>query len=138
VSYFSKYTMTCTEFFGNNKSYIIRRNVVVLLRFENRQFFFAALCITCIGFYSNVSRVVYKGAQNQNMRENKFNNLHAPVTLYMHTSIKCDHIKANNYLYTLRLIILVVSPMHKNNHNNALSSYNNSCYTASRNSNVIK
>jgi hypothetical protein len=40
VAYFSKYTIACTEFFGDNKSNIIRRNVVVLLRFENREFYF--------------------------------------------------------------------------------------------------
>lgn len=79
--------MACTEFFGDSKSYIIRRNVIVLFRVETRQFFFfAATCIRCISFYSNVRRVVYKGAQNQNMRENKLNNLHAPITIYMHTS----------------------------------------------------
>jgi hypothetical protein len=84
----SEYTMVYTEFFGDNEIYIIRRNVIALLRFENS--LFAAPCVTCISFYSKVRRVVYKGAQNQIMRKNKLNNLHASITLYMHTSIKCN------------------------------------------------
>jgi len=41
---FSKYTMAYTEFFGDNESYIVRRNVVVLLRFENSQSLCRTLC----------------------------------------------------------------------------------------------
>lgn len=37
MAYVSKYIMACIEFFDDNKSYIIRRNVILLLRFENRQ-----------------------------------------------------------------------------------------------------
>ena len=49
---------------------------------------FATPYITFISFYSKIRRVVYKGAQNQTMRENKLNNLHAPISLYMHTNTK--------------------------------------------------
>jgi hypothetical protein len=34
-----KNKMACTEFFSDNDCYIIRLNVVVLFRFENRQVF---------------------------------------------------------------------------------------------------
>jgi hypothetical protein len=43
---FSENKMAGTEFFSANNSYVTRRNVIVLFRFEKPSVFSAAPCIT--------------------------------------------------------------------------------------------